>query len=229
MKKLSILISMFAFLFLSSRRKDETGNITSENNPALTAKITLIRDAFTAKLNSLGFQTPNTPKIIIKNTPAIISYGPEGLTIPNWETLGTEEKNTFNSWASQTDKGFTGEAFFKKSFNWFFVVHELGHYVQNLKGTENGPSQYQTELTANKIAIAYWKEQDLDGLNAYMDWVNAILNVIPQPNGTSQEYYNAHYIAETANINFNGYFQFYFVQQAYLDIETLKLSDFLQP
>jgi len=228
MKKVSILISTIILVALScmSCSKNNDSFVIQENS-TLKENITIIRDAFTTKLNSLGLSTTNIPAIIIQNTPAMISYGPEGLTVPDWQTLDNGPKTMFNSWTDQANGGFTGEEFFKKSFNWFFVVHELGHYVQNLKGTENGPSQYQTELTANKIAIAYWKQKDPEGLKAYMIWLNKVLQVIPVPTGTSEAYYNANYIAQTANNNFNGYFQFFFVQQACLDIDTLNLSDFL--
>ncbi|QZE13537.1 hypothetical protein K4L44_13270 [Halosquirtibacter laminarini] len=216
-----LTVTLFA---CTSCNKDKTVLI---DNPELKKEIETIRDPFVKKINSLGLETPNVPIVRIANTPAMITYGSEGLTVPEWKTLEEKQKTKFNNWADQAVGSFSGEQYFKKSFNWFLVIHELGHYVQDLKGTMNNMSDYKKEFQANQIAVAYWKEVDRQALDEYIVWVNAILKVIPAPKDTSESYYNANIEAETSNNDFNGYFQFYFIQQAYLKVENLKLADFL--
>ncbi|SMX40146.1 ImmA/IrrE family metallo-endopeptidase [Octadecabacter ascidiaceicola] len=194
---------------------------------ALKAEIEAIRDAFISDVRSLDFPASSPPEVIIESTPAMMTYGDEGLTAPDWDTLPAEVVTQMNNWANSADGTFTGRQYFEKTFNWFLVVHELGHYVQDVNGTGDQLSHYEREFQANQIAVAYWKRNHRSELDDYIAWVRAVLPVISAPESTTPEYYNANLYSGTNDNDFNGYFQFYFILTAYDQIDDLNLADLL--
>ena len=149
------------------------------------------------------------------------------LTAPTWKTLNDDYKEMFNNWAENANGDFTGEQFFRKTFNWFLVIHELGHYIQFVKGTEETDDHYSSESEANNIAVSYWKINHREELDKYMIMVNDIIEILPVPEDTTAEYFNANYDNIGDKPEIYGYFQFFFIIESYNNIDSQELSSFL--
>jgi len=221
--KTGIAMLLIATLLFACTKEENEPVI---NNPTLQAEIEAIRDGFITEINTLGFTTTNIPTIIIQNTPSLMSFGDDSLIAPEWETLDSNNKMLFNSWATAAEGDFTGEDFFRKTFNWFLVIHELGHYVQSVKGSETDDF-YNGEKEANDIAVAYWKNANRTELDAYKEMLENILAILPVPEDTSSQYFNANYDSLGAIPEVYGYFQFTFILQSYENMDNLELINFL--
>ena len=208
---------------ISCSKSDE--DVISSEEQVLRTEIKKIQDNFITELNALGFNTPNVPAIKIENTPSLVFFGGTSITVPIWETLNEQNKDLFNDWAETANAGFTGEEFFRKTFNWFLVIHELGHYVQQVKNTTK--DDYGFEVEANEIAIAYWKINNREALDAYITILTQVFATLPVPQNTSRTYFNSNYETIGDNPEVYGYFQFKFIIEAYNVIDSLELNTYL--
>jgi hypothetical protein len=75
-------------------------------------------------------------------------------------------------------------------------VHELGHWTQKCAGTLKSGGHYATEYGANRVAAAYWREENPSLMARLTTSFQQILDAqsSPVPAGQSAEdYFNAHY------------------------------------
>jgi hypothetical protein len=218
--KITILL-MVSVLTLTNCSEDELSE-----SEALKQEIITIRDNFISELDMLGLFTSNVPLVSIRNLSGLVTFDAVYLTVPEWKGLSTSEKDLYNSWANQAADNFTGEQFFKKTYNWFMVVNELGHYVQSITDISTNGS-YATKFEARNIAVAFWKIDNREELDSYMVMLNAVLDILPAPENTTETYYNTNFYSIVTDPVMNTYFQFLFIRNSYDNIDNLELNMFL--
>jgi len=221
-------LAFFFVLSVSSCNKDGEGRILrSEEAKALKEEVTDVRTSFLEKVAELGFEAPYEPEIEIRNSEGLIFF--EGgsssgrIVVPLYEKLDDDMVAFFDALAFNAD--FTGEAFFRENFNWFLIPHELFHYVQTVQGSNLSP--YQSELEANKAAVAYWKSVgETERLERFIGQSQFVLNNLREPADLSEDFINANYDNILSQPEVYGYLQFKLYQEA-LDSDP-ELSSFFQ-
>ncbi len=176
----------------------------------------IVGDFISATQNA-GIETPFIPEVIIKNTPQLIYYEDKILVAPEWSGCTSGEVMIFDTWAKDAGGKFTGEQYFKINFNWFLAAHELGHYIQAIQN--DNMTNWDAELNANKIAVAFWKLQGEQAtLDTVIGWSQMVWKTLenPVPAGDDPEkYFNDNYEKLSSYPNAYGYFQFMFYKMAY--------------
>lgn len=202
----------------------------------LQIEINALVRSFIEEIGARDFDTTLKPSVLIFNTPNLIFYSDEDKLViaPEWETLSDESKNLFNDWAARANsdtsdymgESFTGEKYFTETFSWFFVFHELGHYIQDILTTPG--DRYFWEAQANDIALAFLKINERERLDEYMLLMRAVIDILPVPADTSRMYFNNNYEEIGTVPAVYGWFQFYFTLQTYENrIDAIRLEDYL--
>ena len=187
--------------------------------------------------------------VSIETSPALIFYNEgmngraicPGVVAPAWEQATDEQRTLFNLWASnasayalsnQSGSAFDGEHFFGETFNWFFLFHEVGHYMQFIRTVrDSAPGAgdlYFREKEANEFALAFLKNNNRPRLDAYITNLRSIFATLPPPTNTNRTFFNSDYGNLSRIPEIYGYFQFNFVLDAYDNrIDDLELSNFV--
>jgi hypothetical protein len=97
---------------------------------------------------------PFEPGVIVKASPNIIFYDGKNVVLPRWATLPDEGKQAMARWVG--DEAHAKELF-EAAFHWFFVAHELGHFVQESRAKVL--DHWEQERYANEVAVAFWRTQ----------------------------------------------------------------------
>ena len=88
-------------------------------------------------------------------------FDPDSNTVlvVTWSRLGPEQRQRFENLAEHAGGGQGAQAMFEDgTYGWVFV-HELGHWWQSCRQLTRSHS-YGAENGANRIALAFWREQD---------------------------------------------------------------------
>lgn len=118
-------------------------------------KVSGIRDRFVAAVKACGVEPAFIPAVSISTNGSVISYSRKTLTIGRWEELPLPLQNLFAAWAVKETPGQDGHALFDDLFNGFLVAHELGHWVGDWSGRWATLDRWDSELEANRFAIAF--------------------------------------------------------------------------
>lgn len=117
----------------------------------------------------------NVPEIRIDAGPSLSFYGMgKGNVVheEHWENVPPPEQASFNLWATYTADEPRGRSLFEDMFYRFFLVHELGHWMQDevlrqrrdpmakQAYRNSATARWQYESVANRISVAWWREQD---------------------------------------------------------------------
>jgi hypothetical protein len=175
----------------------------TEPDPAVSAatmqKLTALRDNFAQKAKSDSPAcTLAPPTIEIKDTPSFGNYVPETntLEISAWWLLTPERRAFFRELAGKdADEDAARRVFENGTHRWVFI-HELGHWWQACTGFLNSAKHYQVEYDANRIAAAYWRENDPGLMQGLASGFEHMLSSKPSPVPTGQpleDYFNANY------------------------------------
>lgn len=181
-----------------------------ETKEALESDANKIIKDFEHFIKESGYNLPAIPQIKIQTEPSLIKLDRANNTIivPYWGDLANDQIEIFKSW-----RGENAEEFFILMFNWFFIPHELGHYINPMIHDLN---PYQCELEANEVAITFLKSNsaNLEKLDFVKQSLKEILLILPKidfVNMTEAEYFNANYKNLGSNPNVYGYFQLEFI------------------
>jgi hypothetical protein len=181
-----------------------------ESKEALETDANKIINDFELFIKESGYSLSSVPKAKIQTEPSLIRLDRTNNTIiiPFWGDLSNEQIEIFKSW-----RGENAEEFFILMFNWFFIPHEMGHYINPMIHDLN---PYQCELEANEVAIAFLKRkpENLDKLHFIKESLKVILEILPKIDFgslTEAEYFNANYKNMGSNPNVYGYFQLKFI------------------
>jgi|WetSurMetagenome_2_1015567.scaffolds.fasta_scaffold05881_4 hypothetical protein len=177
---------------------------------ALESDASKIVADFTQYIRELGYDLPSMPKINIQTEESLIRLDRQNNTIivPYWEDLSNEQKALFKSW-----RGENAEEFFIMMFNWFFIPHELGHFINPMIHDMN---PYQCEQEANEVAVTFFRRnpenyEKLDSIKEILIQVLGILPKIGFGEMSEEVYFNTNYQKMGNDPNAYGYFQLKFI------------------
>ena len=222
-----------ALLFTALAAKGETQTTASPADTILAQETTLAkRVEGRTHIDNFEFRT-KAPEIRIDGGIGFSRYdGPKKNIVheEHWEKLPAPMQATFNQWASYAPDEPTGQQLFGDMFYRFFFVHELGHWMQDevliqrrdnaaKKAKENsGNHRWQYELGANRISVAWWREQDPAYLTKLVTDMRAIQRKLPNPvppGQDTQTFFTTQYMKLTEDPNAYGWLQLQMVLVAY--------------
>lgn len=170
---------------------------------AAFAELTQLRDAFVKATAVSGLPCSVTPpKLIIEDVPSYGSYDPDTNSLRSslWELLQPEEREIFFRMAAQSTGAAPNETTARREFetgvhHWVFV-HELGHWWQACRKVNDGRKPYAFEYEADRIAAAYWRENDPKVADHMTEGFQVIVSQMPNPVPAGQDtatYFNDNY------------------------------------
>ena len=199
------VIAMLLVMFVSaasiqiSAQTASSGAHDAEVNATL-AKATAVRDAFVARLHVNGFSCPiPVPTILVEGVPSLGQYDDKTNIIrtSDWTLLNPQERAFFFQLAGPGAKEADVRAMFDKAAHGWIFIHELGHWWQacrNVTTSNIGP--YQVEYGADRISLAYWREEDPAIVATMMPIFQSVVdharNPVPVGEGV-EAYFNKHY------------------------------------
>jgi hypothetical protein len=172
--------------------------------PIAMVQLVQLRDSFVKATAASGLTCAiDPPKLVIEDVPSYGSYDPDTNTLRSslWELLKPEERGIFFRMADAAAKKHgSGEAAARHEFeigvhHWVFV-HELGHWWQACRKVNDNRKPYQFEYEADRIAAAYWNENDPSIARHMDEGFKSIVAHMPNPLPPGQEkasYFNEHY------------------------------------
>ncbi len=168
------------------------GAAPGASDAAVAARLAHTRDVFIARADAEGYRVCPAPQISLSDPPAFGRFDAESNTVlvATWTRLGPEQRERFVKLAARSGDRADAQAMFADgTYGWVFV-HELGHWWQACRKLTRAHS-YGEEAGANRIALAFWREQD-PGLAARMlDTFRYLQGAIesPVPAGSPKEQY----------------------------------------
>jgi hypothetical protein len=178
MKKLVLKISVCGLISIILSQS----NIHAQSTDTALKKLITLRDNFINQIKVLGFKTTlPAPKIVLDNPRSFGNYNNAEniLHTTDWKTLPPEAQKIFASLAERTGNGETAENTFEKSTHRWIFIHELGHWWRACTNQKAPP--YDEEMAANRIATAYWREQDSSFMNFQVNKFQNFLKSFPSP------------------------------------------------
>ena len=167
---------VFLFLFM------QAGLLYAQSTDSVVVKAMALRDEFVGKIKAIGFPPVlPPPKIVFDNPPSFGNYSVDSniLHTSDWGTLDAESKGRFNAVASGIGNGISGERYFELSVHQWILVHELGHWWRACQHQTAKP--YEDEMAANRIAIAFWREEDPAFMAFKLAGFQRFLTMLPSP------------------------------------------------
>jgi hypothetical protein len=207
--------------------------VVAPANDAQLRPLENIAEVFESKihLETYGFHS-NPPKVTIETTQAICMFSARDnqVRLSRYTEVPEADRDVFDQQAMLSRTFVSGEDFFNQSFYRFFFVHELGHWVSIRVAQERHDAGWpearkqmsqhlwQQELEANRISVAYWREQDPEYLGRLMSAFRSILRTWPNPvpPGTGiADYFNGDYQKTSPDAKSFSWFQLTSALQAY--------------
>ena len=236
----SISLGLFLMVGCSTTHNDQASNsvITDrssfryyESRDDLTRDVGQIIDNYIDQVSRIGWQPHYRLSIEIKNTPALIklSQGGRKVVIPFWNEFEHKQKKIFTEWAGS---GEAGRILFHALFNWFFIPHEVTHFLQNA-GFDDGSTKYKREAMANDFAVAFWMTQKHgpERLVQLESMLKPVMKRLPNPTSVGEEdshYFNTHFQELSKDPNKYGYYQFGLVLNAIQRRVALDFEEMLR-
>jgi hypothetical protein len=162
-------------------------------------RLTAVRNQFIRRILAEGY-TPSlpAPSIILGPTEAFGNYDEKSNTVhmSTWASISSDDRDMFQRIARAHGGSETAEqAFERGTYRWVFV-HELGHWWQQSRHQVR-PNSWVEENGANRIAMAFWNEQDprfmADLTAGFTHLRQAIPDPVP-PGQSRQAYLDAHFV-----------------------------------
>ena len=192
---------------------------------ALESDVNKIIFDFNLFIKKSGYNLPTIPKAKIQTEPSLIRLDKSNnaIIVPYWGDLLNDQKEIFKSW-----RGENAEEFFVLMFNWFFIPHELGHFI-NPKIHDIDP--YTSEKEANEVAVLFLKrdQENLEKLDFIKKSISQILETLPKiyfGNMSEVEYFDTNYQKIGNNPNTYGYFQFKFILDALNNQKNISIRKY---
>ena len=157
-------------------------NIHAQSTDTTFEKLITLRDNFINQIKALGFKpTLPAPKIVLDNPRSFGNYDSSEniLHTTDWKTLPPEAQEVFMSLAARQGNGETAQDAFEKSTHQWIFIHELGHWWRACEHQKALP--YDEEMAANRIATAYWREQDSAFMNFQLGKFQNFIKRFPSP------------------------------------------------
>ena len=194
----------------------------------LVSNIENLIKEFDSFIKEKGVNPPYVPSFEIKTTNSLIywdNYKKE-IVLPFWDELYPEQKEVFTNW-----QGENAEQFFTAMFNWFFIPHELGHFITSLS-SDNTLKPYKSEWVANKFAVAFLisQKENHRKIEFIENSLEEVLNLLPEVDlgdMTEEEYFDANYDGLGVDPNVYAYFQFKIILDILKTRDEIKIQNYL--
>ena len=125
--KTRLILSFFFTLLFAFYTSGQPSFIKHyESREALESDANKIIADFDLFIKESGYNLPSIPKAKIQTESSLIRLDRPNNTVivPYWDDLSNDQKEIIKSW-----RGENAEEFFVLMFNWFFIPHELGHFI----------------------------------------------------------------------------------------------------
>jgi hypothetical protein len=148
----------------------------------------------------------------------------------HWEKVPPPIQATFNRWAAYAGDQPNGRQLFREMFHRFFLVHELGHWMEDqimeqrrdtmaATARRNAKTaRWEYETIANRISVAWWREHDPSYLAKLMNDFRTIQAKLPNPVPAGEDarhYFTRQYSKLAEDPNAYGWFQLHMILLAY--------------
>jgi len=184
---------------------------------------------FNLFIKEMGFNPPYLQCYKIQTDPVLIRYDKttKCVILPYWDEIPNEQKELFKTW-----QGKDAEQLFISLFNWFFIPHELGHFILRSQNIYLQP--YENERAANEFAVAFLgsKSENQEKINYLQETIPEVLKILPHidcGNMTEEEYFNANHQMLSREPNTYGYFQLKFILDLLNNQDKIDLQKYLNP
>ncbi len=148
-----------------------------------------LRDRFVAQIKADGFTCPIAPpKILVEDVPSMGQYNDEANTLrtADWTLLNPGEHAFMAKLAGPGASEAEVRAVFEKAAHQWIFMHELGHWWQACRGYTPTHSHWEVESGANRLALAYWRENDPSVVALMMRLFHQVLDGAPSPVPTGE-------------------------------------------
>ena len=203
----------------------------AEDDPTLVALRKLAGEV-EAKVHVPGYAAFPAPKVMLDADMKISYFSFADNTAHETEFAALPEpmQGLWNQWASYTKDEPTGKALFDDMFHRFFFVHELGHGIAGhvvaglpaselaVVGKNEASNKWETEITANRFAVAWYREHDPEYLERLVTDFRAIQAKLPDPVPAGQDkkaFFTDHYVELGSNPLAYGWYQLQMVLVVY--------------
>jgi hypothetical protein len=187
---------------------------------------------FYSKLRAARFPATVTEPRILLDTPSQLSvYDPNDNAVhtSQWNNVPPQVRALFDRWAGFIEYDTKGEQLFDAIFHRFFFVHELGHWIQFQSFPQT--DRYVSELEADRISTAYWKEQDPEYLSKFVVQVRRIHDRLPNPVPVGEDavgFFQRNYVNLGSNPPAYGWYQFGMVITASQEHPVPRFADLIK-
>lgn len=226
----TVFIFIFSITFLVGNINKGLGQNSLKHygsKQTLESDVKKIINDFDLFMKSKGINPPYIPTVKIQTEPFLIKWDEpnKGMILPYWDELSNEQKEIFNKW-----RGKNAEEFFILMFNWFFIPHELGHFINPMK---ESLTPYKSEQAANEFAIAFFisNKENQERINFIKKSLQEVLEILPKidfNNMSEEEYFNANYSKLGRNPDAYGYFQFNFILDVLNNQEDINILHYFE-
>lgn len=189
------------------------GPIARNSEPDVEARGPLaVKMRFLAEVRACGVTPAFEPDLRMETTPVIITYrsAPRSVLVARWGELPESFHGMIAQWAASTAPEETPQTFFQNGFQDIGVAHELGHWLQHQSGRSHGLSEWDSEVEANRIGIAFARLRDGPEVTAHrMERFGWLLTLPYQPPQGRDlvDYFNTEYATLTRDPVAYGWFQ----------------------
>ena len=225
------LIFLLSVTLISSHPSEVVCQVPFEK---YDSKDTLINDVnriisdFDKFMRDQGINPPFVPSVTVNTAPFLIKWdGPtKSVILPYWDELPNEHKEFFIGL-----QGENAEEFFISLFNWFFVPHELGHFMLKTNEKNYGLSPFEDERAADEFAIAFLinNVENREKITFIEESLQEVLKKLPEidfNNLSEEEYFNTNYTNLGRNPSVYGYFQFNFILDILNNKEEINILEY---
>ncbi len=238
MNKVAFAILVCAFACASCATKPHNSSTPTSQTAAssgfsperLQSQTQVITDAYAMQVaTARGATLDQSPTIVIKATPQLISYDPEtnNITVPAWAEQPEPVKAVFRKFSGGNE--VETEKFFSLFFNQFLVAHEASHWFQQKTWKGTPPELYSLENDANRLAVAFWRtqpngEEFLAELQVLAENAYKALPDPTPPGHDAADFFGQNYQELGADPIKYGYYQFKFMADALRDRSQLNFD-----
>ncbi len=128
--------------------------LLEEDDTKVQATLETMRDAFVALMKKENVAVPFRPGVRFETTPQTVFFDGQNVVIPRWKELPPEFKTAVIRWMGTEENA---KEFFAAAFHYYFPTHELGHFVQQVRGSVF--DAWEKEFHANEVGVAFLRAQ----------------------------------------------------------------------
>lgn len=189
-----------------------------------------VTEKFIKQVRSINPNINFEVSTVLHTTPYLIYF--DGIkktaNLPLWSQVIPEQQQFFYEVAGSEIEGKKAFGYF---FNGFYLPHELGHALQELKeGNLNG--SYENEYFANTVALLWWKKNSKEKeLKLCYESAKKMWAKLPNPvpeGMTTEDYFSKNYEKASENPYVYGYMQFKQFIQLYEDKNLPNFDKFIE-